>query len=66
MQEMPVPQSNQAVRSIGSKHQTGTTEEAIGGRQVQVIFAGVLVIERDLEIFAAGLSDGHMFSVESH
>ena len=28
MQEMPVPQWNQAVRSIGSKHQTGTTEEA--------------------------------------
>jgi hypothetical protein len=38
----------------------------IGGRQVQVIFAGVLIIERDLEIFAAGLSDRHMFSVESH
>jgi hypothetical protein len=38
----------------------------IGGRQIQVIVAGVLVIERDLEVLAAGLSDGHMFGVESH
>jgi hypothetical protein len=38
----------------------------IGGRQIQVIVAGVLVIERDLEVFAAGLSDGHMFGTESH
>jgi hypothetical protein len=38
----------------------------IGGRKIQVIVAGVLVIERDLEIFIAGLSDGHMFGVESH
>ena len=38
----------------------------IGGRQIQVIVAGVLAIERDLEVFAAGLSDGHMFGKESH
>ena len=38
----------------------------IGGRQIQVIVAGVLVIERGLEVLAAGLSDGHMFGVESH
>ena len=38
----------------------------IGGRQIQVIVAGVVVIERDLEVLAAGLSDGHMFGVESH
>jgi hypothetical protein len=38
----------------------------IGGRQIQVIVAGILVIERDLEVLAAGLSDGHMFGVESH
>jgi hypothetical protein len=38
----------------------------IGGRQIQVIVAKVIVIERDLEVFAAGFSDGHMFSVESH
>ena len=38
----------------------------IGGRQIQVIVAGVLVIERDLEVFVAGLSDGHMFGTESH
>lgn len=36
-----------------------------GGRQIQVIVAGVLVIERDPEVLAAGLSDGHMFGVES-
>jgi hypothetical protein len=38
----------------------------IGWRQIQVIVAGVLVIERDLEVLAAGPSDGHMFGVESH
>src|SRR6266478_4325175 len=38
----------------------------IGWRRIQVIVAGVLVIERDLEVLAAGLSDGHMFGVESH
>jgi hypothetical protein len=38
----------------------------IGERQIQIVVAGVLVIERDLEVFAAGLSDGHMFGVESH
>ena len=38
----------------------------IGGRQIQVIVAGVLVIERDLEVFTAGLSDGNMFGTESH
>jgi hypothetical protein len=38
----------------------------IGGRQIQVIVSGVLVIERDLEVFAAGLSDGHMFGTEFH
>src|SRR5262249_41350996 len=35
----------------------------IGGRQIQVI---VLIIERDLEVFTAGLSDRHMFGTESH
>lgn len=46
-----------------------TLNEKIGlieWRQFQVIVAGVLVIERDLEVLAAGLSDGHMFGVESH
>jgi hypothetical protein len=38
----------------------------IGGRQIQVIVAGVLIIERDLEVFTAGLSDRHMFGTESH
>jgi len=38
----------------------------IGGRQFQVIVAGVLVIERGLEVLAAGLYDGHMFGMESH
>src|SRR5262249_20154836 len=38
----------------------------IGERQIQVIVAGGLVIERDLEVLAAGLSDGHIFGVESH
>src|SRR5215471_8470917 len=35
----------------------------IGERQIQVIVARGLVIERDLEVLAAGLSDGHMFGV---
>lgn len=46
-----------------------TLNEKIGlimGRQIQVTIAGVLVIERDLEVLAAGLSGGHMFGVESH
>jgi hypothetical protein len=38
----------------------------IGERQIQIVVAGVLVIERDLEVFAAGLSDGHMFGTEFH
>ena len=38
----------------------------IGGRQIQIIVAGVLVIGLDLEVFAAGLSDRHMFGTESH
>ena len=38
----------------------------IGERQIQIVVAGVLVIKRDLEIFAAGLSDGHMFGTEFH
>jgi hypothetical protein len=46
-----------------------TLNEKIGlirGRQIQVIVAGVVAIKRDLEVFAAGLSDGHMSGVESH
>src|SRR5262249_30926795 len=38
----------------------------IGGRKIQDILAGGLVMERDLEVFTAGLSDGHMFGMESH
>jgi hypothetical protein len=38
----------------------------IGERQIQIVVAGVLVIERDLEVFAAGLSDGHMFGTDFH
>jgi hypothetical protein len=46
-----------------------TLNEKVGlirRRKIQLIVAGVLVIERDLEILAAGLSDRHMFGVESH
>jgi hypothetical protein len=35
----------------------------IGQRQIQIVVAGVLVIERELEVFAAGLSDGHMYGM---
>src|SRR6266700_4354455 len=45
-----------------------TLNEKIGliaGRQIQVIIAGVVVVERDLEVLAAGLSGRHMFGVES-
>ena len=36
----------------------------IGERQIQIVVAGVLVIERDLEVFAAGLSDRYVLGVE--
>ena len=37
----------------------------IGSRQIKVIFAGGLAIERDLEVLAAGLSDRHVIGMES-
>src|SRR5260370_38179721 len=37
----------------------------IGPRQIKVIVAGGLAIERDLEVLAAGLSDRHLIGVES-
>jgi hypothetical protein len=37
----------------------------IGSRQVKVIVAGGLAIERDLEVLAAGLGDRHVIGVES-
>jgi len=37
----------------------------IGPRQIKVIVAGGLAIERDLEVLAAGLSDRHVIGVES-
>jgi hypothetical protein len=37
----------------------------IGSRQVKVIVAGGLAIERDLEVLAAGLCDRHVIGVES-
>jgi hypothetical protein len=36
----------------------------IGPRQIKVIVAGRLAIERDLEVFAAGLSDRYVLGVE--
>jgi len=43
-----------------------TLNEKIGvlrPRQIQVIVARGLAIERDLEVFAAGLPDGHVTGV---
>jgi hypothetical protein len=37
----------------------------IGRRQIKVIVAGGLAIERDLEVLAAGLSDRHVIGMES-
>jgi hypothetical protein len=36
-----------------------------GSRQIKVIVAGGLAIERDLEVFVAGLSDRYVIGVES-
>ena len=38
----------------------------IGPRQIKVIVVGSLVIERDLKVLVAGLSDRYVIGVESH
>ena len=38
----------------------------IGPRQIQVIVAGGLAVERDLDVLLAGLSDRHVIGVEPH
>jgi hypothetical protein len=35
-------------------------------RQLEVIVAGVLVVERDCKVLAAGLPDRYVFGVKSH
>ena len=39
---------------------------AVVHRGIEIIDTGGLAIERDLEVFVAGLSDGHVFRVKDH